>query len=141
MFFFHPDFLNRFLLAVCCPCLGSAEKKWRNIHSISTDWKSFFLFSSVTESAVCTAKGSKGSCLYKTEGAQINRRENWVSLEPLAKTNLSMMESNTNLQIPHTALTISKLHDCFAALFPLIQILSAFILLLRISVCLQTVQN
>lgn len=43
-----------------------------------------------------------------------------------------------NLQIPHTALTMPKLHDCFAALFPLIQILSAFMLLLRISVCLQT---
>lgn len=45
----------------------------------------------LSQLSVCTARGSNGSCLYKTEGAQISRRENWVSLEPQSKANPSMM--------------------------------------------------
>lgn len=75
-------------------------RKQETKHKI-IDCKSFsffffvlFFFQSaplLSQLSVCTARGSNGSCLYKTEGAQISRRENWVSLEPQSKANPSMM--------------------------------------------------
>lgn len=101
-------------------CEKMAENKWRNKNLLSIDWKYFFFRSTafLSQLSVHTAKGSNGSCLYKRQGAQINRRENWVYLEPLAKTKLSTMWNKTGpsaeLQSPCTILMISKL--CVTAL-------------------------
>lgn len=127
-------------LNTCCSCLGSAENKQRNTNLFSIDVNHFFQsVPLLSQLFVCTAKGSNGNCLCRAEGAQINRRENWVSFEPPKPSAMySVTGLTAGLPIPHTVSTVSTLHDCFAALLPLIQTVSASSLLFRVCARLQT---